>query len=158
MIRNLLFIAATLAITSNISSANVISVYEVFDGKEKLIAQKDISSEWEGDLYYNPCRFNPDIKSVDYPKCESYIHYRNFVSGDTIYQYEHKEFTKSANSIYPDKYTIQVIKSSAPITTLAKDEEYKSDEITMRINIAATPMLIKDETYEALKRMQSHQK
>lgn len=154
---NLLLPLALLAIISNTSSANVISVYEVFDGKEKLIAQKDISSEWEGDLYYNPCRFNPDIQPVDYPKCESHIHYRNFVSGDTIYKYEHKEFTKSANSLHPDIYTIQVIKSSVPMTTLG-DEEYKSDEITMRINVASTPMLIKDEKYEELKRMQSHLK
>lgn len=154
---NLLIPLTLLSVISNISSANVISVYEVFDSKEKLIAQKDISSEWEGYLYYNPCQFNPDIQSVDYPKCESHIHYRNFVSGDTIYEYEHKEFTKSANSIHPDIYTIQVIKSSVPIA-LGKDEEYKSDEITIRINIASTPMLIKDEKYEELKRMQSHLK
>lgn len=153
--KHILLIPITLSAT--ISSANVISVYEVFDGKEKLIAQKDVSNEWEGYLHYNPCKFNPDIHPIDYPKCESYVHYRNFVSGDTIYQYEHKEFTKSANSLHPDKYTIQVIKSSVPIT-LGKDEEYKSDEITMRINVASTPMLIKDETYETLKRMQPHKK
>lgn len=147
-----------LTLLATISSANVISVYEVFDGKEKLIAQKDVSSEWEGVLYYNPCQFNPDIKSVDYPKCESYIHYRNFVNGETTFEYEHKEFTKSANSLHPETYTIQLLKTFAPIVGFGDHINEKSDEITMRINITATPMLIKDETYEALKRMQSHQK
>lgn len=143
-----------LTLLATISSANVISVYEVFDGKEKLIAQKDVSSEWEGYLYYNPCQFNPDIKSVDYPKCESYIHYRNFVNGETTFKYKHNEFKKSENSLHPDVYILDNESVDAATTGFGN----VIDKSTFRINVTSTPMLIKDETYEALKRMQSHQK
>lgn len=91
MKRKMIVALTALAFASSMNAKTLV-VSQTINGKEEIIAQKDITNDETGALRYNLCDNVRGISVEDYKSCESRVQYMNLVGGTTAIEFHHHEF------------------------------------------------------------------